>query len=186
MIAKSCLLALCTVFLIAAGAGFAQDEPPVEDDSVAEAVSGEDAPEAESADDGEDGSDDDADDGEDEPEDGDADDGRKPAGNEAKLWLKVHRLLGRGCEMGLYPEKQACKARGVHLWNIGRPIEVVAVEACRSLGLAKMRILCIEFITDHWGPSGLDEAWSRCHRDHGRLKEIGACLHLAYFGDAGD
>ena len=93
---------------------------------------------------------------------------------------KEHRLVAAGCGLGAIAHRKACHDRGMDLVRGGAAIEAVTIGACGELTDPKMRILCVQHITDHW--DGLDAPWRRCHREHDRPPAIRACLHAELFG----
>ena len=91
-------------------------------------------------------------------------------------WLESHRKMKRGCPMGSGESVQRCYATGEALLERHVPLERPIVGACGTLGRDKAKLLCVEEMTDHMGPTPLNEIWTSCHRESGSVAEARRCL----------
>lgn len=97
-------------------------------------------------------------------------------------WLETHRKMKRGCRMGgRGPRVLACYAAGEAAMARNAPPEELILEACGELDVGKARLLCVEEIMDHIGPTALDTLWVTCHREHDSVRDIRACLLARLF-----
>ena len=72
-------------------------------------------------------------------------------------WLETHRKVKRGCRMGSGESVQRCYAAGEALLERHVPLERLIVGACGTLGRDEAKLFCVEEMTDHMGPTPLDE-----------------------------